>query len=334
MLKVLVIGCGSIGSRHARNAARLAKVAVVDAVPARAVETARSLGIECFPSVEAALAAGPEAVVVATPHGTHLPLARAALAAGADVLIEKPLTRTLEGVEEFLAELNGGPRRAFVVCNMRFHPAVAALRAVLPRLGRPLFARAHYGNYLPDMRPGADYRQLYCARADAGGGVILDAIHEIDYLSWFFGPVERVSAEAGRIGEFDIDVEDYAVLALTHHGGVRSEIHLDYLQRSKRRGCEIVGTEGTLIWTSEGKQPEQCLVRFGRPGNQFWETILDEPSLDTAAPYVELMQRFLAGKNGERDLLHCREAAGGLAVVLAAKRAAATHCAERPEPIG
>src|SRR5262249_39683150 len=113
-----------------------------------------------------------------------------------------------------------------------------------------------------------------------------------------------------------------------------SEIHLDYLQRSKRRGCEIVGTDGTLVWTSEGKEPERCLVRFGRPGNQSWETILDEPNLDTAAPYVELMQRFLAGKNDERDLLYCREAAGSLAVALAAKRAAATHCAVRPEPIG
>src|SRR5436309_2376616 len=98
------------------------------------------------------------------------------------------------------------------------------------------------------MRPGAEYRSLYCSRAEAGGGVILDAIHEIDYLAWLFGPVERVSAEAGRIGDLDIDVEDYASLALMHRGGVRSEIHLDYLQRWKRRGCEVVGSEGTLIW--------------------------------------------------------------------------------------
>ena len=76
-----------------------------------------------------------------------------------------------------------------VVCNMRFHPAVAALRHALPMIGKPLFAQAHYGNYLPDMRPGADYRTLYCASAAAGGGVILDAIHEIDYLIWLFGAV-------------------------------------------------------------------------------------------------------------------------------------------------
>jgi predicted dehydrogenase len=216
---------------------------------------------------------------------------------------------------------------------MRFHPAIAALRRALPRVGRPLFARAQYGNYLPDMRPGADYRTLYCARAESGGGVIFDAIHEIDYLVWLFGPVERVSAESGRIGDLDIDVEDYAALALTHRSGVRSEIHLDYLQRSKRRGCEIVGTEGTLVWTSEGKAPEECVVRYRPPGNGAWEIILDDSNLDAAEAYVQLMTRFLAPVDTDRDLLDGWGGAEGLAIALAAKRAAASGSAVAPESI-
>src|SRR5262249_27512737 len=221
-------------------------------------------------------------------------------------------------------------------CNMRFHPAVAALRRALPRVGRPLFARAQYGNYLPDMRPGTDYRTLYCARAEAGGGVILDAIHEIDYLVWLFGPIGRVSAEAGRIGNFEIDVEDYAGLHLTHRGGVRSEIHLDYLQRSKRRGCEIVGSEGTLIWTSQGKAPEQGLGRFRPAGNRDWETILDEPDVDAAAPFIELMTQFLTGDEHDRNLLDGRGAAEDLAIALAAHKSAATHTSVwlHPSPEG
>jgi predicted dehydrogenase len=331
MTRVLVVGCGSIGRRHAGNAAKLASVSIVDAMAERAVETARSLGVAACASLEEGLAGKPDGVVVATPHHTHLPVALAALAAGADVLIEKPLAAGLDGIADFLTQAERLGRRVRVVCNMRFHPAVAALRQALPRLGRPLFARAQYGNYLPDMRPGADYRTLYCARADAGGGVILDAIHEIDYLVWLFGPVERVSAEAGRIGDLDIDVEDYAALALAHRSGVRSEIHLDYLQRSKRRGCEIVGTEGTLIWTSEGKSPEHCRVRFRPPGNRDWETILEQPDLDVGAPYAELMMRFLGGKAHDRDLLDGRGGAEDLAIALAARKAAATRRAVRLE---
>ena len=329
---VLVIGCGSIGARHAANASRLATVTVADAVEDRARATAQSLGIRACASAAEGLAAGPSAVVIATPHTTHLPLAREALAAGADVLIEKPLAASLEGVEQLIESAERGDRRVRVVCNMRFHPAVQALRRALPRVGRPLFARAQYGNYLPDMRPGADYRALYCARAESGGGVILDAIHEIDYLAWLFGPVERVVAEAARLGDLEIDVEDYAALALTHASGVRSEIHLDYLQRSKRRGCEIAGSGGTLVWTSEGRDPEYCSVRFRPPANGPWETLLEEPAVDTAAPYAALMQRFL-GAADDPDLLGVRGAAEDLAVALAARQSAATRAAVRPEPV-
>lgn len=330
---VLVIGCGSIGVRHAANAARLAAaVSVTDVIPERAAAAARSVGVSFRASVADGLAAAPAAVVVATPHTTHLALASAALDAGADVLIEKPLAVSLVGVPGLLARAQREGRRVHVVCNMRFHPAVVALRAALPRVGRPLFARAHYGNYLPDMRPGADYRTLYCARAEAGGGVILDAIHEIDYLRWLFGPVDSVVAEAARLGTLEIDVEDYAALTLTHRAGVRSEIHLDYLQRSKRRGCEIAGTEGTLVWTSEGRDPEYCSVRFRPPGGGPGEAIVEDPAVDTNAPYAELMQRFLGGDCD--DLLDLRGAAEDLAVAVAARHAAATRAAARPEPVG
>jgi predicted dehydrogenase len=330
--RVLVIGCGSIGQRHAANAARIASVSVADVDHAKANAVAASIGAAACESVDAGLAAKPDAVVVAAPHQHHLPLARAALlAAGGDLLIEKPLAASLEGVGSFLQQAAG--RRVRVVCNMRFHPAIVALRTALPMIGKPRFAQAHYGNYLPDMRPDADYRTLYCASAAAGGGVILDAIHEIDYLMWLFGAVQRVSAEAGRLSDLDIDVEDYASIVLTHNGGVRSEIHLDYLQRVKRRGCVIAGSEGTLVWTSEGKSPERCLVRFCAAGSSEWKVILDQPDVDTAAPYADLMRRFLDPQVGDGDLLDARGGAECLSVALAARQSAATLRAVTPEPI-
>jgi UDP-N-acetyl-2-amino-2-deoxyglucuronate dehydrogenase len=167
--RVLVVGCGSIGVRHAVNAARTAAVSVADIDSARAASVAREIGVTACGSVEQGLKAAPDAVVIAVPHQHHLPLARAALQHAGAVLIEKPLAANLTGVSDFLKLVEDAGRRVKVVCNMRFHPAVAALRRALPMIGRPRFAQAHYGNYLPDMRPGADYRQLYCARADARG---------------------------------------------------------------------------------------------------------------------------------------------------------------------
>lgn len=320
-MKILVVGCGSIGRRHAANAAAMAETAVVDADRNAGEQTAAQTGALHFTSLEQGLAWGPAGVIVAVPHIAHLDVALAAAKAGADVLIEKPLSHSMDGVTGFLAALKEMGRRAWVVNNMRFHPALQILREHLPSIGKPLFARAHVGNLLSAMRPGADYRQLYCARRSAGGGVILDAIHEIDYLTWLFGPVVKVRCQAARLGGLDIDVEDYASLTLSFAQGPAAQVQMDYLRPFKRRGCEIVGSEGILLWESEGKSPEYCTVRRYSKGSNQWETLLFLPDVDTNAPYVELLKHFLMALDGkDEDLLTASMAAEELAVSLEALR--------------
>lgn len=320
-MRMLVAGCGSIGRRHAANARELGEAAVMDPNDAVRGVVAGELGIPGFGSMDEALAWAPDCVVVATPTHLHLPVAEQAVRAGAHVLVEKPLSHDLEGTEEFLALARKRGVMVRVVCNMRFHPAIRALRDGVKAIGRPLFARAQYGNYLPDMRPCADYRELYCANRSMGGGVILDAIHEIDYLAWLFGPVESVRCEAATVSDLDIDVEDYAGMIMRHAGGVRSEVHLDYLQRYKRRGCEVAGTEGTVVWLSEGKAPETCIVRLYRAGTGAWETLLDAPALNAGHMYFDMLESFAAAVKGEGDgLLDGPGARGVLGAVLAAKQ--------------
>ena len=331
-MKILVIGCGSIGQRHARNAAAESEVAVFDA---DASKLAALDGLQGFETLEAALDWAPRGAIVAAPNDLHLPLARACVEAGVDVLIEKPIAHSLEGVEDFLTRAEELGRRVFVACNMRFHAGPAALRRALGEIGRPLFARAQFGNYLPNMRPGIDYRQLYCARRATGGGVILDGIHELDYIAWLLGPVNEVRCAAGRLSDLDLDVEDYAAITLRHDSGARSEIHLDYLQQAKRRGCEIVGSQGTLVWASEGKAPESCNVRLYRRDRGSWEEIHGDENLDPNAAYRDMLAAFRAaigagaGPHDVGALLSGREAMNDLAVALAALTAA--ECGERQE---
>lgn len=330
-MKVLVAGCGSIGRRHAVNAAALAETAVFDLDLELGARCAADLGIRAFVGLDEALAWGPQAVVVATPHRSHLEVAGAALAADVDVLIEKPLSHSLAGVDDLLHAVATCKRRAFVVCNMRFHPGPETLRRHLHEVGRPLFATAHFGNFLPYMRPGSDYRQLYAARKADGGGVILDAIHEVDYLSWLFGPVGRVGCRATTIGDLDIDTEDYAELSLFHSGSMRSLVQLDYMRRRKSRGCEVVGDKGTLIWYSDGKNPEHCTVRIFDDAAGVWRDLLVMPTVDTARPYVRLMEEFLKEVAGDGSglLLDARDAAHELGVALSAHASAASGGSER-----
>lgn len=333
-IKLLIVGLGSIGKKHATNAAALDNVeaAVFDSAPGVAQQIGDDLDLTYFNEWSTALDWSPEAAVVAVPTHLHISVASELLKAGAHVLVEKPLSDRLSGVKDFLTLAQEKQRMVYVVCNMRFHPAIRAVYDSLHKVGKPLFARAHYGNYLPDMRPGADYRALYCARREMGGGVILDGIHEVDYLSWFFGDVDAVSCVSAKLSELDIDVEDYAHLSMRHTSGVRSEVHLDYLRRYKRRGLEIGGTEGSLIWLSEGKMPEHCSVRL-HTTESGWETVFKDQSLDASHIYSELLKNFLTAINegGNRKLLDSNTAYMELAATVAAHRSAQDGKLIRPQ---
>ncbi|MCF8495329.1 MAG: Gfo/Idh/MocA family oxidoreductase [Alphaproteobacteria bacterium] len=326
-MKILVLGAGSIGRRHIANALSHAQGGIFDENIQLSAQAAHESGASSFNRLEEALNWAPDGVIIATPHHTHIALACRAVDAGAHVLIEKPISNSTEGVENFLQHAEKNKKSIHVVCNMRFHPAIKTLHENLDRIGDIYCARSQYGNYLPNMRPGADYRTLYCAQKKQGGGVILDAIHEIDYLSNFFGPVESVLCDADKCSDLEIDVEDYATIIMKHKNNIRSEIHLDYLQKFKRRGCEIVGSKGTLVWNSEGKAPEQCTVKIYRADTAVWETLLQDHALDASCMYVELMEHFIAvlkDPNKPSFLLNGREALMGLKTALAVHESAGT----------
>lgn len=318
-MKILIIGFGSIGQRHAANALLLGRVAVYEKDANQIGSTPLSKDIQFFSTLQEAFNWKPDGIIIATPHSTHIEIANKAIDSGGHVLIEKPISNKLNGVSELLKKASINSKKVFVVCNMRFHPGIKALKENLKHIGKPLFARSHVGNYLPNMRPGRDYRTLYCSSRKDGGGVIMDAIHEIDYLMNFFGKVEAISGVTAHLSNLEIDVEDYASLCLLHSNGVNSEIHLDYLRPFKRRGCEIVGTEGLMLWESEGKNPENCCVRLFRKESNKGETIFEDKNIDINKPYIELLEGFLDEIQGRRaGLLTGEEAFAELKVVTSA----------------
>lgn len=317
-MRLLIVGAGSIGRRHAINAATRCEVLIHDSDAARSRAVAAASGATVRDDLDDALRCQPDAAVVATPPADHADTATRLLEAGCDVLVEKPLADRAEAAHALAARAASAGRRLYVACNMRFHAGPWSLRAHLHEIGQPLFARAHFGHWLPNMRPDSDYRELYCARREAGGGVMLDGIHELDYLTWLLGPVTDARGTTARLSSLAIDAEDYAAFALTHAGGARSEIHLDYLQACKRRGCEITGSEGTLVWDSEGKRPEHCRVRLFRHGTQSGEIVHEDPDVDPNAAYLTMLDRFLDAVRGAPadDLLDGATAARELAIAL------------------
>lgn len=303
MKKLLIIGCGSIGQRHAENASKYAHVGIFDISRDLTRAVAASVNGQSFASLESAVYWKPDGIVVATPHRSHMPIVLKTLDSDANIMIEKPISHDLDGVDKVLKLAREKTKKLFIACNMRFHPAISVIKQRLTDIGKPYFARVHYGNYLPNMRPNRDYRECYAARRDCGGGVVLDAIHEVDYLRWFFGDVATVSCIAMKCSQLDIDVEDYATITLKHHNGVCSEIHLDYLQQCKRRGCEIIGEKGTIVWSSEGKQPEICAVRLFLKDTGQWEELYRSDNENLNKPYELLISQFVKTLNDDESTL-------------------------------
>src|SRR5262249_16001672 len=155
---------------------------------------------------------------------------RAAVDAGCDVLVEKPIGVSPDA--ELVASLDAAESDGRVVgvgCNLRFVSAVEALHDVVAegRLGRVLPVRADFGYDLRRGRARGDYREVYRARRDQGGGILLDAIHEFDYLYWVFGEVARVACIAGSRSSLGLEVEDVAVATLDFRSGAIGTVALD-----------------------------------------------------------------------------------------------------------
>ena len=323
MTRLAVVGLASIGSRYAQWLAELlgAEVAVYDTDAQRlahAVKDRTARGYDSFSHLLRDFRPG--GVIVATPPDAHVDVAQDALRSGAQVLVEKPLAHDLLAARRLLQEAIARPGRLGVVCNMRFHPGPQAIRQHLPRLGNVLFARAHFGHRLSQMRPAGTAMGAYASSAARGGGAILDCIHEIDLQQWLLGRARLEHADCAQIGPDRIDAEDWAELVLSFAGGQRAALHLDLLQRHKRRGWEVVGTDGALCWSSEGRSPERLEVWFRSHDEKI--LLLAQEDVDDVAAYRQMLECFALGVDAgaiDPALQTPEEALAALEIALAAR---------------
>jgi len=269
-LKILLIGLGAIGQRHGRNLrtllgddAQFLAWRTQRSVPALAadmsvrpnVDLEIEYSIQAFDDLDEALAQQPQIAVIANPTSLHIPTALRCARAGCDLFLEKPLSDSLDGVEELIEIVAQKKLVAIVGYPLRAHPACRLVKQLLDEnaIGTLLHARIAFGESLPDWHPYEDYRRSYAARRELGGGVVLTQIHDLDLALWFFGMPQRVLAFGGQWSDLEIDVED-AVSALfeysisTPQGERVFPLHLqqDYVQKPPRREFEIVGSQGMI----------------------------------------------------------------------------------------
>jgi predicted dehydrogenase len=319
--RVLIVGAGSIGERHLRcfRATGRAEMALVEINEPLHRTIAERYGVaHAFADLDAALGLDFDVAVIATPAPLHVPQATRLAAAGRHVLIEKPLSTTLDGLDELRQAIRARGVTAAVAYVYRCHPLLAAMRQAIHegRFGRPVELVAVSGQHFPTYRPA--YRSIYYADRTTGGGAIQDALtHVVNAGEWLLGPIDRVVADAAHCVLDGVAVED-TVHLLARHGPVLASYSLNQHQAPNEMTITVVGERGTARFELH----EHRWRWMTEPGSAWHEERI-EP-LERDAVFIAQAHAFLDTVEGRREpLCSLEEGIQTLRVNLAALASAA-----------
>ena len=283
----------------------------------RREEAETRMGVDTVGSLEEAWLYQPDVAVIALPTSLHVPAALEAASHGCDLFIEKPLGDRIEGTEELATVVRKNNLTTLVGCNIRYHHGPSTIKRLIERnlVGKVISVGIDAGQYLPDWHPWEDYREMYSAKSDLGGGVILDGIHEIDYARWMFGEVSEVYAQGGKLSSLEIDTEDTVDILMKMAAGFTVSIHMDYVQRHYWRTCKVIGEEGTIYWDFNGGAVRLYTAESGQ-----WESFDQPEDYDINQMYLDEMRHFFSCLDGEEPSgMDIDEARRVLQITLAAK---------------
>jgi predicted dehydrogenase len=311
-MKFLIAGLGSIGRRHFRNLIALGEKDIVLLRTRKGTLPDDELaGYPVETDIHEALKKHkPDAVIVANPTSMHLDVAIPAAEAGCHILLEKPISESLDRLEQLETAVRTRGAKILVAFQFRFHPGLVRAKQLLSdgEIGRVISAHVQFGEYLPAWHPWEDYRQGYAARADMGGGVVLTQCHSLDYLPWLVGKVEAAWGLTARLSDLEVDVEDTAKIGLRLEGGALASIHLDFNQQPPEHNFTFVGTKGTLKWDLlDGAariyraSPESLEIASGMgiKAGGTWETYPIAESWERNVMFLEQMKHFLSVVRGD-----------------------------------
>jgi len=244
-LKILLIGLGSIAAKHIQVIKKIQPEASLFAIRSGG-KRGNDFGITEIDNFDL-INFTPNFVIISNPTHLHYKTLEILYSKGWPLFIEKPLFHQIIGADELVDKVIASGVLSYVACNLRFHPALIFVKNYLdlnkPRVNE---VNVYCGSYLPDWRPGKEFRQIYSAIKEQGGGVHLDLIHEIDYIYWLFGAPEVVRSSLSSKSTLNISAIDYADYLL-EYAEFNAGIRLNYFRRDPKRTLEIVTESATLM---------------------------------------------------------------------------------------
>lgn len=248
-LKVCFVGIGSIARRHIRN---LQTVCKRRGIELRIDAVRRNAGIDrkdeqlrlekvytSFDEIDSEY----DVVFITNPTEYHIETLKNMMKYGRNFFIEKPVS-SVDQIEEAENLKRKEDAVYYVACPLRYNAVIQYLKKNMD-IDKVISVRSISSSYLPDWRPGTDYRKTYSASKKLGGGVSIDLIHEWDYLTFLIGMPQKVFYLCGKKSALEIDSEDYAIY-IAEYADKIVELHLDYFGRKTIRQVMILTEEDTV----------------------------------------------------------------------------------------
>lgn len=242
--RILVIGYGSMGRRHTKNLIELFD-GNIDIDVLRRKESMDDLKKEShirFIYSDSEVADRYDVVFITNPTSLHYETLIKYLHLSDAFFIEKPVFVT--GEEDILPYAHEN-KLFYVACPLRYSNVIQWLKKNID-FSVVHSMRVMSSSYLPDWRPGTDYRNTYSSHKDMGGGVSIDLIHEWDYISYLIGFPKTVKSIIERKSNLEIDSDDIAVY-VAEYDNMLAEVHLDYFGRKAIRKVELFTEDDTIV---------------------------------------------------------------------------------------
>jgi predicted dehydrogenase len=292
---ILIVGLGSIGIRHLNNLVKLGfkNISIVTRLGEikagfEEFKFYSSISDACNTNII-------DTAVIASPTSCHIQNLIEVLENNVkNIYLEKPISHNLDNIENVDEILRNSGSNLIVGYDLRFDPGLILLKKYLKNgvIGKVGSFIAEVGQYLPEWRPSMDYRNSMSAKKSSGGGVMLDLVHEFDYINWLLGPVKSIVGMNGKTSKLEIDTEDVSVNLIETTQGALGSIHLDYLQSKLTRSCKVIGDDGVIIWNYGERslklithEEKKCLTH-------------DFSEYDRNNRFMDVMKAFMDSRSG------------------------------------
>ena len=245
-MKVLIIGLGSIALKHIKALQELYPSVVIYALRRKGELSKKLEGvIEVF-NINDIEVDTLSFILISNPTAVHYQTIKEVIAYKKPLFIEKPLFSDLsKEANELVTKVEKQETPTYVACNLRFLECIAKVKELI--VGKRINeVNVYCGSYLPDWRPNVDFRKVYSANKEMGGGVHIDLIHELDYVYWLFGAPIHTQSFFSNKSSLNITAYDYANY-LWEYDDFSVSVVLNYYRRDSKRTLEILTDEGTYL---------------------------------------------------------------------------------------